>query len=188
MRADARANPFGQQLREDPVEFCEMRHGYCACAKLNEVVCLQILRLVEDPVETQRARRLNQERDEKRRSRYIKDEPRYGGTLRDHQIQMLEAARRLMGSEMLVPTIPSKSRVYERMYRGVEKTASQVAIEKYSRDDAMFTVDYSEIEARMMDHLRKKFPIGPSPRERRLGSSEKPHVKFLPDPVKEKPR
>jgi hypothetical protein len=102
---------------------------------------------------------------------------------------MLEAARRLMGSEMLIPHRIDKSRMYEAMYRGIEPVVEKTAvIEKYSRDDAMFTVDYSEIEARMMDHLRKKFPIGPSPRERRLGSSEKPHVKFLPDPVKEKPR
>jgi hypothetical protein len=71
------------------------------------------------------------------------------------------------------------------MYRGVEKTASQVAIEKYSRDDAMFTMDFSKIEARMMETIRE-VPI--EPRVRRLGSSEKPHVKFLPDPVKEKPR
>ncbi len=178
----------------DPVEFCEMRHGYCACRKTGEVHCLQILRLVEDPVEIRKAQEQRDAAEAKRRSRYIKDDPppMYGGTLRDHQIQMIEAARRLMGSEMLIPHRIGKSRMYEAMYRGiepvVEKTASQVMIEKYSRDDAMFTVDYSEIEARMMDHLQKKFPIGPSPRERRLGSSSKPHVKFLPDPVKEKPK
>jgi hypothetical protein len=114
---------------------------------------------------------------------------RYGGFLHDHQIQMMEAAQRLMGSEMLIP----KSRMYEEMYRGiepvVEKTATQVMIEKYSRDDAMFSVDFSKIEERMMETIREAdltLPI--EPRVRRLGSSSKPHVKFLPDPVKEKPK
>lgn len=62
----------------EAVEFCEMRHGYCACAKAGEVHCLQILRLVKDPVEIEKAQAERDAADRKRRSRYIVDDPAPG--------------------------------------------------------------------------------------------------------------
>lgn len=155
----------------EPVEYCEMKHGYCACAKTGTVYCEQILREHGDELKVQAARNERDAADRKRRSRYIEDEPRGGLMLREHQAALIAALSR-MSSEMVMPVIP----------RRMGKTASQVAIEKYSRDDALFSVDFSEVEARMMKHI--EMPPLTTARERRLGSSDKPFVKFHDDPMK----
>lgn len=170
----------------EAVEFCEMRHGYCACRKAGEVHCLQILRLVEDPVEIEKAQAERDAADRKRRSKYIVDEPAPRRGLMDHQIEMIRAAM-TMRPEMTMPRIPGREEMFRRMYGG-GPVASKTT--KWT----FLGVDLSEVEKRVLSReeftrnpIYEELEPYPTPAERRLGSSEKDYVKFHYDPMKRRP-
>lgn len=165
----------------EAVEFCEMRHGYCACKKAGSVHCAQILRLVEDQAEIEKARLEREAIDRKRKSRYIEDDPAPRRSLIEEMAMIRDA---MLMQPMIMPR-----RGFEPVT--VEKTVTSSEIEAYARRDAMFSVDYSALEKRVLsreDFIRNPvYEELPTPAERRLGSSEKDYVKFHHDPVKRRP-
>lgn len=164
----------------EAVEFCKLKYGNCVCEKTGEVHCLKVLREVQDPAEIEKAQAERDAADRKRRSKYIVDDPAPRPSLMDHQIEMIRAA-------MTMPRIPGREEMFRRMYGG-GPVASKTT--KWT----FLGVDLSEVEKRVLSREELiRTPIyeelGPQPTaaERRLGSSEKPYVKFHDDPVKRRP-
>lgn len=146
----------------DPIKFCQLKHGTCVCAKNGEVNCAQVKRQAADPNEIAHAKIISASRRQARQARYIQDEWPMKMAMDSHLVDVRAALRKWAGSTEPVELYEERKAEYLRdeshMFRGIESVFHATPIG------------------------------GPEIRERRLGSSDKPHIKFMKDPVKCRPR
>jgi len=146
----------------DPIKFCQLKHGTCVCAKNGEANCAQVKRQAADPNEIAHAEAMSASKRQARRARYIQDEWPPKIAVDSHLADTRAALRRWAELADSVKRYEDRMTKHIRgesyMFRGIESVFHTKHIE------------------------------GPEIRERRLGSSDKPHIKFMKDPVKCRPK